>query len=82
MFPIAVHHGFDPVWFGIYVTIMTELALVTPPVGMNIFLIHEMVPEVPLPDLFMGIVPFCAIALLMVGLLLLFPGMALWLGSV
>jgi len=82
MFPIAVNHGFDPVWFGIFVTIMTELALVTPPIGINIFLIHDLVPEVPLPQLFVGIVPFVSIALLMVGLLTLFPGIALWLVTV
>jgi tripartite ATP-independent transporter DctM subunit len=82
MFPIITSMGIDPVWFGIFITIMTEMALVTPPIGINIYVIHEIAPEVPLTDLFLGTVPFVIVAILMVFLLMAFPGIALWLPSI
>lgn len=58
VFPIVVAAGFDPVWFGIVAVVMVELGLITPPVGMNVFVIKAVVPDVGLPDIFRGVLPF------------------------
>lgn len=72
VFPIIKHFGFDPVWFGVLVAIMTEGALITPPVGMNAFVIHG-VSKVPLQVVFKGTIIFFGIMMVGVVLLFLFP---------
>lgn len=81
VFPIVLALGFDRVWFGVYVTVMIELALITPPVGMNIFVMQRVAPEVPMMTIFRGAAPFCAIILLFVVFITLFPRIVLWLPS-
>jgi C4-dicarboxylate transporter DctM subunit len=77
--PLVQALGYDPVWFGILVVVVVEMGLITPPVGMNIFVIRAQLPEIPLATMFSGIGPFLAADVALVGLLLLFPGLALWL---
>lgn len=79
LFPIVVNMGFDPVWFGVVVVIMMEAGLITPPVGINVFVISGIAKEVPLYEIFKGIVPFFLCMLFMVALLIAFPQLALWL---
>lgn len=79
VFPVMESLGFDPVWFGIFVVIMTELALITPPVGINVYVMHNMAPEVPLQDIFMGVMPFVLVTLVFVVLLAAVPELALFL---
>ncbi|MEK7847383.1 MAG: TRAP transporter large permease subunit, partial [Chloroflexota bacterium] len=79
LFPVVVGLGFDPVWFGVVVVIMMELGLITPPVGINVFVISGIAKEVPLYTIFRGIVPFAFGMLLMVAILMVFPQLALWL---
>ena len=79
--PIVVAEGFDLVWFGIVVIVVTEIALITPPVGMNVFVLKAVLPDVPVVRIFRGLVPFVGIDLVRLGLLLTFPALALWLGS-
>jgi tripartite ATP-independent transporter DctM subunit len=79
VFPLIISLGFDPVWFGIFIVMMIELSLITPPIGINVFVMQGVVPEVPLLSIFKGTVPFVVMTLLMVFLLLMFPGIALWL---
>jgi len=78
-FPVTVALGHDPIWFGIFVIIMAELAVISPPVGMNVFVIRALYPEIGLWEVFNGIWPFFAAALVLVGLIVAFPGLALWL---
>ena len=71
--------GFDLVWFGIIVVVVTEIALITPPVGMNVFVLKAVLPDVPVMRIFRGLVPFIAADLVRLGLLVGFPAISLWL---
>jgi C4-dicarboxylate transporter DctM subunit len=77
--PLAQELGFNPVWFGILVLVVVEVGMITPPVGLNIFVIRAQLPDVKLADVYWGIVPFLAAAGGIVALLMLFPDLALWL---
>lgn len=81
VFPVVVALQFDPVWFGIFVVLMTELALITPPVGINVYVLHSIAPEVGLINIFRGIAPFVFVILAFVGLITAFPQIVLWLPS-
>ena len=78
-FPLASHYGLDPIWFGTYVVIMCEIGLLTPPVGVNVFVMHDMAPDIPLKTIFRGVLPFALLNLSGVVLITLFPVLALWL---
>ena len=77
VFPIVVALGIDPVWFGIYLVIMAELALITPPVGMNLYVVQGVRGEGNIIDVIYGVLPFMLIMLVMVVLLWFFPAIAL-----
>ncbi len=79
--PVVVSQGFDLVWFGIIVIVVTEIALVTPPVGMNVFVLKAVLPEVPVVKIFKGLVPFIIADVARLALLIAFPALTLWLGS-
>jgi C4-dicarboxylate transporter DctM subunit len=81
VFPVVVNLGFDPIWFGIFVVVMIELALITPPVGVNIYVLAKVVPDIALIDIFRGITPFVFAALAVLALLSIFPGIVTWLPS-
>lgn len=81
VFPIILDLGFDAVWFGIFITVMVELALITPPIGLNVYVMKNVVPDVDVMDIFRGCVPFVGITLIFVLLLLFVPEIALWLPS-
>lgn len=76
--PVTEALGYHPVWTGIYLTILMEIAMVTPPIGLNVFVL-ERATGVPSSRIFAGVWPFVAAALALVGLMILFPGLALWL---
>lgn len=71
--------GFDPIWFGVMIVIIVEMGLITPPVGMNVFVIKGMAPDIPAYTIFRGIVPFLYAELLEVVILTAFPIIVLWL---
>lgn len=77
--PLAETIGFDKVWFGIFVVVVAEVGLITPPVGMNIFVIRAQMPDIALGNVYRGIVPFLFADAALVVLLVLIPAMALWL---
>ncbi|MDX9860911.1 MAG: TRAP transporter large permease [Rhodospirillales bacterium] len=79
VFPLILHLGIDPVWFGIFLVLMMELALVTPPVGMNLYVVHGVRGHGRVTDVFYGITPFLATMFLMVVVIILFPGLVTWL---
>lgn len=77
--PVIIGYGYDPLWFGIIVVIVVELGLITPPVGMNIFIIQAQAPGVNLMQIYKGIIPFLFAPIVLILLLFLFPQIALWL---
>jgi TRAP-type C4-dicarboxylate transport system permease large subunit len=77
--PIILNLGYDPIWFGVYAVIMAELALITPPVGINVYVMAKMAPDVPLIKIFKGVAPFFIFTLLLVIVITLFPGIVMWL---
>jgi tripartite ATP-independent transporter DctM subunit len=81
VYPVILDLGFDPVWFGVFIAIMAELALVTPPIGANCFVIHGVAPDIPLADVFRGVIPFFIGDFTLICLLIFFPQIALWLPS-
>ncbi len=80
--PVVTGFGFDPILFGILVAILVELGLITPPVGMNLFIIRAQVPDMPMAALYRGITPFLVAPLILVALILAFPPLTLWLPEV
>jgi tripartite ATP-independent transporter DctM subunit len=73
VFPIILKLGFDPVWFGILVTKTVEVGLLTPPVGLNAFVVKNVAPEIPMLDIFRGCVPFVIAEIGIIALLIVFP---------
>ena len=78
-FPIVSLLGFDLVWFGILVVVITEISLITPPVGLNVFVLSGVIPQTTPRDIFAGIVPFWAADIVRLSLLILFPAISLYL---
>jgi C4-dicarboxylate transporter DctM subunit len=71
--------GFDPVWFGVIVVMVVELGLITPPIGMNVFIIKGMVPDVPLGAIYLGVLPFVLAQILLIAILVALPALPVWL---
>jgi tripartite ATP-independent transporter DctM subunit len=80
--PLIQAAGYDSVWFGIVVLLVVEVGLITPPVGLNIFVIRSQVPDVDLGAIYRGIVPFLWAHAILIAILLLWPDSALWLPRV
>jgi tripartite ATP-independent transporter DctM subunit len=79
VFPIVQAIGYDPLWFGIFLVIMCEIALITPPVGMNIYVVQAVRGRGPVSDVIRGVLPFLCCMFLLVFVITLFPGMVTWL---
>jgi len=77
--PVIIAQGFDPVWFGVLVMLLIETAMITPPVGINLFVVQGVRGRGQLHDVMLGAAPFVITLLVMTGLLILFPQIALWL---
>lgn len=80
-FPLVTQLGFDPVWFGILIVVIVEIGLISPPVGMNLFVLSSLLPDVPTPTLFRGVIPFVVADIVRLGILIAFPAISLWLPS-
>ena len=78
-FPLITHMGLDPVWFGVLIVCVAEISLITPPVGMNVFVLRSMLPEVPTGAIWRGVTPFVLVDLVRLGLLIAVPAITLWL---
>jgi len=77
--PIVETIGFDPIWFGVMLTLNMEIGLITPPVGLNLYVINSIAPDVKLPTILWGALPFMVCMLIGIALLIMFPGLATWL---
>ncbi|MFP6735705.1 MAG: TRAP transporter large permease [Rhodospirillales bacterium] len=77
--PLVEGLGFDLIWFGIVMVMVVEISLITPPIGLNVFVIKSMLPDVPLKTIFKGITPFFIADLVRLALVVFIPSLALWL---
>ena len=73
IFPAVMALGYDPIWFGIIIVKMCEICLITPPVGLNVYIVRSVAPDIPLEEIFRGIIPFVAMDVLTVALFIAFP---------
>lgn len=79
IYPVVLVLGFDPIWFGVIIVLVTEMGVITPPVGLNVYVIKGVAPDVPLESIFKGVLPFLAALLVAVGILMAFPQIATFL---
>jgi len=80
-FPVIVQLGFDPIWFGIIIVCVVEIGLISPPVGMNMFVLKTLLPHVPTGTVFRGVMPFMWADVIRLAILVAFPIISLWLPS-
>ncbi len=82
VFPLIMFLGIDPIWFGIFLVLMMEMALITPPMGLNLYVVQGVRGRGPITDVFMGVLPFILALFAMVALILAVPDLVTWLPSV
>ena len=80
-FPLIVHMGLDPIWFGVLIVVVVEIGLISPPVGMNLFVLNTLLPQVPTRTIFYGVLPFMAVDCVRLAILIAFPAISLYLPS-
>jgi C4-dicarboxylate transporter DctM subunit len=81
IYPVMMQLGFDPIWFGVIIVMVTTLGMVMPPVGINVFVINSIARDIPLWQIYKGVMPFVLVDLIRLALLVLFPAIALYLPS-
>jgi tripartite ATP-independent transporter DctM subunit len=79
VYPVVIQLGFDPIWFGVIIVMTVELGLITPPVGMNVFVINSIARDISLPKIFRGVLPFVGADIIRLVLLIMFPWIVLFL---
>lgn len=79
--PLILSFGYDPIWFGVLLVILIEIGLITPPVGMNLFVIRAVSPELKVTDIYFGALPFLLAPLVLIALMVTWPQIVLWLPS-
>jgi TRAP-type C4-dicarboxylate transport system permease large subunit len=77
VFPIITALGYDPIWFGVVMVIVLEMGLIDPPVGVNVFVVKGIAPDVPMNDIFIGIIPFWFAMMATIAILVAAPEIAL-----
>ena len=77
-FPVVMHLGFDPIWFGILMVMIMEVGLITPPVGMNVFVVKGIARDVPVGTIFKGVLPHVVANMIAIVTVASFPILALW----
>jgi C4-dicarboxylate transporter DctM subunit len=79
LLPVILNAGFDPIWFAVVLTINMEIGLISPPVGLNLYVINGIAPNISLKTILLGSLPFVACMIIAIVLLCLFPSIATWL---
>ena len=79
VYPLVLGIGYDPIWWGIVLVMVIEIGMITPPIGMNVFVLYGVAKTVPLRTIFAGIVPFLCADLVRLAIIVLFPIITLWL---
>ena len=82
VYPLIIGMGYDPIWWGVVNIVVIELGMITPPIGINVFVLHGMAKDLPLRTIFKGVIPFVFADLTRLILLILFPALSLWLPGV
>jgi tripartite ATP-independent transporter DctM subunit len=82
VYPLILSMGFDPIWWGVVNVMVIEIGMITPPIGINVFVLHNMAKTIPLGMIFRGIVPFLYADLVRLTVIILFPSLSLWLPQV
>jgi TRAP-type C4-dicarboxylate transport system permease large subunit len=78
-YPVVIRLGFDPIWFGVVIVLVVEMGMISPPVGMTMFVVKGIAPDIPIETIYKGVLPFVIAVAVMMALLLAFPQMALFL---
>lgn len=78
-FPVVTNLGYDPIWFGVIIVLITQMGIITPPVGVNAYIVKGIAPHINLEDIFIGIIPFLLALLLGIGILIAFPQIVIFL---
>ena len=79
VYPLILGLGYDPVWWGVVNIVVIELGMITPPIGINVFVLHGMAKDLPLSTIFRGVVPFIFADVARMVVLITFPALSLWL---
>ena len=79
LYPLIIGLGFDPIWFGIIMTLNMEMGLITPPVGLNLYVLKGIAPDVPLKEILIGTLPYVGVLAVGIMVLSIFPGIVTWL---
>ena len=79
VYPAVIGLGYDPIWFGIIVVKMAEICLITPPIGLNCFVVNGVRPDIPLNKVFRGVGPFFVADVVTIAVLIAFPEIVTWL---
>ncbi|HEY5607311.1 MAG TPA: TRAP transporter large permease subunit, partial [Alphaproteobacteria bacterium] len=77
--PLVVGYGYHPVWWGIIMVVVIEIGMICPPIGLNVFVVHNMTRDVPMKTIYAGIMPFLYAEFVLLAILVLFPGLTMWL---
>jgi C4-dicarboxylate transporter, DctM subunit len=81
-YPLIINIGFDPIWFGIIMVLISEMGVITPPIGMNVYVVHGIAKEIPMMTIFRGVMPFFIMMIICTVLLIIFPQIALFLPNI
>lgn len=82
VFPVVMALGFDPIWFGVLLVMNLELGMITPPIGMNLFAIQSIMPEMRSTEMWRAALPFVGLSILSIAIVFVFPGVAMWLPGI
>lgn len=82
IYPVILELNYDPVWFGVVIVLISQIAVVTPPVGVNVYVVKGIMPDVPISSIFRGTIPFLGAMVIMLCMVLIFPDLILWLPGV
>jgi len=82
LYPVVVTVGIDPIWFGVFIVIMCEIALLTPPVGMNLYIVQGVRNRGEITDVMLGVMPFFVGIIMLICLITIFPNIVTWLPSI
>jgi len=80
-YPVVMALNYDPVWFGVVIVLVTQIGVITPPVGINVYVVQSVMPEIPLETIFKGSLPYLAALVVAVALIIIFPQLTLFLPS-
>jgi C4-dicarboxylate transporter, DctM subunit len=78
IYPLVLELNYDPIWFGVVIVLISQIAVVTPPVGVNVYVVKGIEPDVPIARIFRGTFPFLVAMVILLAVILCFPNMVLW----